>query len=48
MKVIKKVWETWKLVAHKLGNAQARFFLSVFYFLSVLPFAIVVSFFLDT
>ena len=37
------VWERWKVVAHVIGNFQARVLLTVFYFLIVPPFALVVK-----
>ena len=44
MKLIKILWEKWKLVAHKIGNFQARLILTVFYFIVICPFAAVVKY----
>lgn len=40
-------WEWWKAVAHKIGDVQARIILTVFYFLIVGPFALVIRFWSD-
>jgi len=36
-------WARWKTVAHVIGNFQARVLLSVFYFVVVPPFALIVK-----
>ena len=36
------VWSRWKRVAHVIGNFQARVLLTVFYFVIVPPFAVIV------
>lgn len=36
-------WARWKLIAHVIGNFQARLLLSVFYFVVVPPFALIVK-----
>jgi hypothetical protein len=41
------LWQWWKRIARKLGDAQARFILSVFYFLIMAPFALVIRFWSD-
>jgi hypothetical protein len=38
------LWQWWKRTARKLGDAQARLVLSVFYFLIMAPFALVIRF----
>lgn len=38
-----RAWERWKVVAHAIGTFQARVLLSVFYFLVVPPFALIVK-----
>jgi Saxitoxin biosynthesis operon protein SxtJ len=44
MNLIKKLWEKWKILGHKIGNFQARLILTVFYFVVICPFAAVVKF----
>ena len=43
----RRLWEGWKVVAHAIGNFQARLLLSLFYFLVVPPFALLVKLFMD-
>ena len=38
-----RAWERWKVVAHVIGTFQARVLLSVFYFVVVPPFALIVK-----
>ena len=38
-----RVWARWKVIAHIIGNFQARVLLSVFYFIVVPPFALIVK-----
>ena len=38
-----RAWERWKVVAHAIGTFQARVLLSVFYFIVVPPFALIVK-----
>ena len=47
MHVLKMLWERWKVIAHKIGDFQARVLLSVFYFAIVGPFALGVKAFSD-
>lgn len=44
IKFFKTAWEKWKSIAQKIGNAQARLILAIFYFLIICPFALVVKF----
>ena len=44
MKVLKSIWEKWKILGHKIGNFQARLILALFYFIVICPFAAVVKF----
>ena len=39
--LIRTAWEAWKRVAKRLGDVQARLILTVFYFLVLAPFALV-------
>jgi hypothetical protein len=44
MDLIRKLWEKWKILGHKIGNFQARLILTLFYFIIICPFAAVVKF----
>jgi hypothetical protein len=44
VKFLKIFWEKWKVLGHKIGNFQARLILSLFYFILICPFAVVVKF----
>jgi len=44
MKLLKIVWEKWKILGHKIGNFQARLILGVFYFIVIAPFGAVVKY----
>jgi len=44
---MKKLWENWKKLAKKIGDFQARFILTVLYFVIVAPFALIVRFAAD-
>lgn len=44
---LKRVWEAWKRLAHKIANFQARVLLTVLYLILVLPFGIAVRLFTD-
>jgi hypothetical protein len=41
--VVRLAWERWKVVAHVIGNVQARVLLTLFYFVIVPPFALIVK-----
>jgi len=45
--MLRKVWETWKRIAHKIGNFQARVLLTILYAILVFPFGIAVRVFSD-
>jgi len=45
--LLSKLWARWKAIATKIGNFQARLILSLFYFLIVTPFGLVMRFFAD-
>ncbi len=36
-KFLKKVWESWKKVAHRIGRFQTMLLISLFYFLVIAP-----------
>jgi len=37
---LRAIWESWKRVARRIGDVQARILLTVFYFLVLGPFAL--------
>jgi len=41
--MLKRGWQAWKRIAHKIGNLQARVLLTVFYGVIVLPFGLAAS-----
>jgi hypothetical protein len=41
--VVRLVWDRWKVIAHVIGNVQARVLLTLFYFVVVPPFALIVK-----
>lgn len=45
--LLARAWARWKIIAHIIGNVQARLLLSLFYFVVVPPFALVVKLFQD-
>jgi hypothetical protein len=45
--VLKRLWQAWKALAHKIGNFQARVILTVFYAVLVLPFGLAARLFAD-
>lgn len=45
---LKTLWETWKRLAKKIGNFQARVFLTLLYAVVVLPFGLIVRLFSDS
>jgi hypothetical protein len=44
---VRALWEGWKRVAKRIGDVQARILLSIFYFLILAPFALVVRWGMD-
>lgn len=46
MRILKKFWENYKSIAHKIGIFQSKVILTVFYFL-LTPFGLFFSFFKD-
>ncbi len=44
---LRSAWAGWKIVAHRVGNFQARVVLSLFYFVVVPPFALGVKLLAD-
>ena len=45
--MLKRLWEAWKRIAHKIGNFQARLLLTILYVFLVLPFGLGVRLFAD-
>lgn len=45
--LLARAWARWKVIAHIIGNLQARLLLSLFYFVVVPPFSLVVKLFQD-
>ena len=41
--VLRRAWARWLVIAHIIGNVQARVLLTVFYFVIVPPFALIVK-----
>jgi hypothetical protein len=39
MKLLRRAWEGWKRFGKKVGDLQARFLLTFFYFVILAPFA---------
>ena len=44
MTVLRRLWASWKRFARRLGEAQARVLLSIFYFVILAPFALLFRF----
>ena len=45
--MVRRFWERWKVIAHKIGDFQARLLLSIFYYLVFSQFALGVKLFSD-
>ena len=45
--MLKRAWQAWKELAHKIGNFQARVLLTIFYVL-LLPFGLATRLFNDS
>lgn len=43
----RRLWEGWKRVARKIGDFNARVILTLFYFILLFPFAMMVKLFTD-
>jgi hypothetical protein len=44
---LRRLWARWEVIAHAIGNFQARFLLSLLYFVLVPPFGLLVRLFMD-
>ena len=40
--VLRRLWQGWKRIGRKVGDFQARVLLTVFYFVMLAPFAVIV------
>lgn len=45
--MLRRLWERWKVIAHKIGTFQSRVLLNVFYFVILAPFGLGVKLFAD-
>jgi hypothetical protein len=45
--MLHRVWERWKVIAHKIGIFQSRLLLNIFYFSILLPFGVGIKLFSD-
>lgn len=45
--MLSRAWENWKRIARRIGNFQARLFLTIFYGLIILPFGLATRIFTD-
>ena len=45
--LLKRIWEGWKKIARKIGDFNARVILTLFYFVLLMPFAVLVILFTD-
>ena len=41
--IARHLWDRWLVIAHVIGNFQARVLLTIFYFVVVPPFALIVK-----
>ena len=46
-KLANSLWHKWKFIAEKIGNFNARVLLTVFYFLFITPFTLMIKLFSD-
>ncbi len=45
--IFRRMWEGWKRFGRKLGDFNARVILTLFYFILLLPFAVLLKLFTD-
>ncbi|MEM7008328.1 MAG: hypothetical protein AAF462_04260 [Thermodesulfobacteriota bacterium] len=43
----RRLWEGWKRIARKIGDFNARLILTLFYFILLFPFAVILKLFTD-
>jgi hypothetical protein len=41
--ILRRIWDGWKKIARKIGDFNARVILTIFYFILLLPFAILIK-----
>ena len=46
-RLCRRAWARWTVIAHIIGNFQARVLLTLFYFVVLPPFALIVKLFTD-
>lgn len=47
LRVLRTLWKRWQVIAHAIGNFQARLLLSVLYFVLIPPFSLIVRTMMD-
>lgn len=47
METLKRLWDAWKKIAHKIGTFQGKLLLTIFYFTILAPFGLFVKMFQD-
>lgn len=45
--IFRRLWEGWKKIARKIGDFNARVILTIFYFILLSPFALLMKLFTD-
>ncbi|MEQ9618866.1 MAG: hypothetical protein RIG61_06800 [Deltaproteobacteria bacterium] len=45
--IFRRAWEGWKKIARKIGDFNARVILTIFYFILLMPFALLIKLFTD-
>jgi len=45
--LLKRIWDAWKRLAHKIGNFQARVMLTLLYCVVLMPIGVLVRLFAD-
>lgn len=45
--LFRRLWEGWKKIARKIGDFNARVILTIFYFILLCPFAVLMKLFTD-
>jgi len=45
--IFRRLWEGWKKIARKIGDFNARVILTIFYFILLCPFALLLKSFTD-
>ena len=45
--IFRRAWEGWKKIARKIGDFNARVILTIFYFIILMPFALLIKLLTD-